>query len=81
MYLFVLPRIKHISIFPCTIFWWLICFLLSIVNGYSVNETFLIEKQKSSHHNARYSIDDLLNGKFVFKVSDDIDMDPCKSSE
>lgn len=29
----------------------------------------------------KYTIDDLLNGQFSYKISDDIDMDPCKASE
>lgn len=29
---------------------------------------------------SRYTIDDLLNSKFSYKISDDIDMDPCKAS-
>lgn len=33
-----------------------------------------------SYRGSRYTIDELINGKFTFKVSDDIDMDPCKAS-
>lgn len=34
-----------------------------------------------SYRGSRYTIDELINGKFTFKVSDDIDMDPCKASK
>lgn len=30
---------------------------------------------------SKYSINELLNGKFTSKISNDIDMDPCKASE
>lgn len=32
------------------------------------------------YHGSKYTVDDLINGKFSYKVSDDIDMDPCKAS-
>lgn len=55
---------------------------LPSINAYSVNGSLLIGPQHQ-HINGRYvkySIDDLMNGQFEYKVSDDIDMDPCKSS-
>lgn len=30
---------------------------------------------------SKYSINELMNGKFTNKISNDIDMDPCKASE
>ncbi|XP_055621202.1 tolloid-like protein 1 [Toxorhynchites rutilus septentrionalis] len=42
-----------------------------------LNETLIT--QKHQHHH-RYTIDDLFSMKFSSKISDDIDMDPCKSS-
>lgn len=33
-----------------------------------------------SYKGSKYTIDELINGKFTFKISDDIDMDPCKAS-
>lgn len=30
---------------------------------------------------SKYSINELMNGKFINKISNDIDMDPCKASE
>lgn len=35
---------------------------------------------RHSYKGGKYTIDELINGKFTFKVSDDIDMDPCKAS-
>lgn len=32
------------------------------------------------YRGSKYTIDDLINGKFSYRVSDDIDMDPCKAS-
>lgn len=34
-----------------------------------------------SYKGSKYTIDELINGKFTYKVSDDIDMDPCKASK
>lgn len=34
-----------------------------------------------NYKGSKYTIDELLNGKFTYKVSDDIDMDPCKASK
>lgn len=44
MYSFVLLRIKCFSIFQCTIFLWLICFLINSVNGNSVNQEAHLER-------------------------------------
>lgn len=32
------------------------------------------------YRGSKYTIDDLIYGKFPYKVSNDIDMDPCKAS-
>lgn len=49
-------------------------------NAYSVNRSLLIGPEHTNGRYGKYSIDDLMNGQFEYKVSDDIDMDPCKSS-
>lgn len=33
-----------------------------------------------SYKGSKYTIDDLINRKFSYKISNDIDMDPCKAS-
>lgn len=49
-----------------------------VTNNQTTNRLYMpIHYYKGS----KYTIDDLLNGKFSFKVSDDIDMDPCKASK
>lgn len=54
--------------------------LLSILNladcNHLQNVTFRRPQQRYS---SRYSADELLMSQFDFKVSEDIDMDPCKS--
>lgn len=32
------------------------------------------------YKSSKYTIDELINGKFMYRVSNDIDMDPCKAS-
>lgn len=60
--------------------------LLNNVNAMYLNGTALTSEISSSfppriyNHN-NFTIEDLLHRKFEFKVSDDIDMDPCKSSK
>lgn len=49
---------------------------LSRTNAYSVNGSLLIEPRHIGY--GKYSIEELLNGKFSNKMSDDIDMDPGK---
>lgn len=51
---------------------------LPITHAYSANESLLIQPKHFDGRNGKYSIDDLLNGKFPNKVSDDIDLDPGK---
>lgn len=48
-----------------------------IMRNSSIRYTMPTHNYKGS----KYTIDELLNGKFTYKVSDDIDMDPCKASE
>lgn len=60
-----------------------LCLLQSAMHtteAYSVNGSLLIGPQHITGKYVKYSIDDLMNGQFEYKVSDDIDMDPCKSS-
>lgn len=49
----------------------------SSIDAYSINGSLMIGPQR---HHGKYTIDDLINRRFEYKVSDDIDMDPCKSS-
>lgn len=54
--------------------WCLMQYFVADTCGHSAggNETL--------HRANGFTIDDLMKGKFTHKVSDDIDMDPCKSS-
>lgn len=60
----------HIGVLRCVCVVWLI----NAVDGMHSNELY------SNSHN-KFSIKELLSRKFDYKISDDIDMDPCKSSE
>lgn len=53
----------------------------STAKAFSLNGTLLVGPHRSDGRFGKYSIDDLLNGKFPKKVSDDIDMDPSKWSK
>lgn len=44
-------------------------------HSYAINGTVFV----TDYHTGRYGIDDLLYGQFSYKISDDIDMDPCKA--
>lgn len=46
-------------------------------HGYAINETVYL----TDYRTGRYGIDDLLSGQFTYKMSDDIDMDPCKAGK
>lgn len=55
---------------------------LPAAKAYNLNGSLLIGHTQT-HIDGRYvkyTIDDLMNGRFEYKVSDDIYMDPCKSS-
>lgn len=68
----------------CLLFVLTIIDLCCSVNGGSElynNASLMIESSSIStvnYHN-KFSIDELLSSKFEFKISEDIDMDPCKS--
>lgn len=68
------------SVFVISIALYLMQSALPSINAYSVNGSLPIGPQHTNGRYGKYSIDDLMNGKFEYKVSDDIDMDPCKSS-
>lgn len=55
-------------------------FPLPVADAYSVNGSLLIGPQQINDKYGKYTIDDLMIGKYAYKVSDDIYMDPCKSS-
>lgn len=57
--------------------------LLDFTSALVLNETLLLsyEKRAADFKHHKYSIDELLNSDFEYKVSDDIDMDPCKSGK
>lgn len=52
--------------------------LLNGTNGGSLRNVTQKQPLKLTRMHV-YTADDLLTGRFAFKVSDDIDMDPCKS--
>uniref|UniRef100_A0A182ML92 Metalloendopeptidase n=1 Tax=Anopheles culicifacies TaxID=139723 RepID=A0A182ML92_9DIPT len=54
----------------------MIIFINQLTEGLVLNETLIT--QRHQHH--RYTIDELLDARFPKSISDDIDMDPCKSS-
>ncbi|XP_053679403.1 tolloid-like protein 2 [Anopheles nili] len=53
-----------------------IVFANQLTDGLELNETLIT--QRHQHH--RFTIDELLDGRFPRSISGDIDMDPCKSS-
>lgn len=59
----------------------------SSCSGLELNETLITQKhrnnqqQQQQHRHQRFTIDELLSLKFQARISDDIDMDPCKSSQ
>lgn len=56
----------------------LLCMLIAAqTNGYILNQTLYT----TEHRQSKFTIDDLLNGQYSFKISDDIDMDPCKAGK
>ncbi|XP_065076987.1 protein tolkin-like [Ochlerotatus camptorhynchus] len=64
--------------------------LLFLINGpfchaLELNQTLITQKHQQHHHHhhhhQKYSIDELLATTFLTKISNDIDMDPCKSSK
>lgn len=57
----------------------LLIFVLHIINAHGSNVS-VVPSELRYYHGSRYSINELLNTRFRFKVSDDIDMDPCKAS-
>lgn len=63
-----------------------VLFLISepfICHGLELNQTLITRKHQQHQHPHRhgaYSIDELLATKFPTRISNDIDMDPCKSS-
>lgn len=69
---------------------WLWCLVLIMIYFLSssqidaqimLNSTMRLTIPRTHNYKgSRYTIDELINGKFTFKVSDDIDMDPCKAS-
>lgn len=64
-----------------------VLFLISepfICHGLELNQTLITRKHQQHQHPHRhgaYSIDELLATKFPTRISNDIDMDPCKSSK
>lgn len=69
------------SVFVISVVVYFVQFALPSIDAYSVNESLLIGPQHINGQYGKFSIDDLMNGKFSKKVSDDIDMDPTKWSE
>ena len=70
-------KAKHLPL--CSLLLFLIH--LNPIEGMVANGTLLKMQPKSDYRHSRYTIDDLLYAKFSYKVSDDIDMDPCKSGK
>lgn len=68
------------SVFTFSIVLYLVQSALPITDAYSVNGSLLIGPAYINGKYVKYTIEDLMNGQFEYKVSDDIDMDPCKSS-
>lgn len=56
------------------------CAAVARIGATSGNGSFLVGPKRNNGRHVKYTIDDLMNGQFEYKVSDDIDMDPCKSS-
>lgn len=69
------------SVFVISVVVCFVQFTLPSIDAYSVNKSLLIGPQHINDRYGKFSIDDLMNGKFPNKVSDDIDMDPTKWSE
>lgn len=69
-----LPPSSYIYIFL------IISILSHSIDAFATNQSLLIAKPSQNYKGSKYTIGELLNGRFTFKVSDDIDMDPCKSS-
>lgn len=51
-----------------------------IVSAQYITNTTLLTAPTQHYRGNKYTIDDLIYGKFSSKVSNDIDMDPCKAS-
>lgn len=51
----------------------------SQINAHVTNTTQL-NAPAHFYKGSKYTIDELINGKFTYKVSNDIDLDPCKAS-
>lgn len=79
-----LSRLKRFNCFFIKITF-LICLinvLINFTNAMILNETLLIRQEKPGNFKHRkFSIDELLHTQFDNRVSDDIDMDPCKSGK
>lgn len=71
-------KIFQQQVYCVTIF--IMLLLPNIINANISNATLLITEAQYNAKGSKYTIDDLLNTKFTYKVSDDIDMDPCKAS-
>lgn len=56
----------------------LLCIVIvAQTHGYLLNQTIFA----TQHRQSKFTIDDLLNGQFSYKISEDIDMDPCKAGK
>lgn len=63
----------------CLLFVLTIIDLCCSVNGVSeLYNNSTLKEHATTYHN-KFSIDELLSSKYDYKISEDIDMDPCKS--
>lgn len=51
-----------------------------LCHALELNQTLITRKHQQHQHHQAYTIDDLMATKFPTRISNDIDMDPCKSS-
>lgn len=65
-------RLKNLVLFS-----YFLLLILTKTHGFILNETIYVSDLRSS----KFTIDELLNGHFSYKISDDIDMDPCKAGK
>lgn len=56
-------------------------FSWTVAKAYGLNGSLLIGQQHLSQQYAKYTMDELINGQFEYKVSGDIDMDASKWGE
>lgn len=59
----------------------ILIFFVQISHAHASNiSTSKVSRDMHHYHGSRYTINELLNTRFTSKISDDIDMDPCKAS-